>query len=108
MRNKPTYYIFTFATVVFISCGTYNNKTVTAVNSTKTTLKVDSLQRDTVQLKETFNQEDLPVNEYLTERLKPIRANFKRIKLTQLQTGQSLNPKTFGKRLKEAKQNFII
>ena len=31
------------------------------------------------EIKETFNQEDLPVNEYLTERLKPIRANFKRI-----------------------------
>ena len=49
------------------------------VDSTKTTLTVDSLLRDTVELKETFNQEDLPVNEYLTERLKPIRANFKRI-----------------------------
>ena len=82
MRNKLTYYILTFATVFFIGCGTDNtNKKEIAsdTTTTKTTVKVDSLQRDTVELKETFNQEDLPVNEYLTERLKPIRANFKRI-----------------------------
>ena len=79
MRNKLTYYILTFATAIFIACGTDNNNAVTTVDSTKTSVKVDSLQRDTVELKETFNQEDLPVNEYLTERLKPIRANFKRI-----------------------------
>lgn len=42
-------------------------------------VSVDSLQPDTIQLRETFNEEDLPVNEYLTERLKPIRENFKRI-----------------------------
>lgn len=34
---------------------------------------------DTVELKETFNEEDIPENEYLTDRLKLIRANFKRI-----------------------------
>lgn len=49
------------------------------MTTTKKTVKIDSLQRATIELKETFNQEDLPVNEYLTERLKPIRANFKRI-----------------------------
>ena len=81
MRNKLTYYILTFATVFFIGCGTDNtNKKEIAsdTTTTKTTVKVDSLQRDTVELKETFNQEDLPVNEYLTERLKPIRGNFER------------------------------
>jgi hypothetical protein len=49
------------------------------VDRTKTISKVDSLQRDTVELKETFDQEDLPVNDYLTEKLQPIRDNFKRI-----------------------------
>ena len=80
MRNKLTYYILTFATVICIGCGTGNkNKEETASNTTVTAVKVDSLQRDTVELKETFNQEDLPVNEYLTKKLKPIRTNFKRI-----------------------------
>lgn len=45
--------------------------TATANNNTVTT--------DTVKLKETFNEEDLPANDYLTDRLKPIRENFKRI-----------------------------
>jgi hypothetical protein len=80
MRNKLTYYILTFGTVIFIGCVTDNgNKKETASDTTTKTVKFDSLQRDTVEPKETFNQEDLPVNEYLTERLKPIRANFKRI-----------------------------
>lgn len=81
MRNKLTYYIVTLTTVIFIGCGTDNKKNETASDTTANTtiVKVDSLQPDTVELKETFNQEDLPVNEYLTERLKPIRANFKRI-----------------------------
>ncbi len=34
---------------------------------------------DTIILLETFNQEDVLVNEYLTKKLKPIRDNFKRI-----------------------------
>jgi hypothetical protein len=69
------------ATVIFIGCGPDSEKKSATVSNTtsKTTVKADSLQRDTVELKETFNQEDLPANEYLTERLKPIRANFKRI-----------------------------
>lgn len=79
MRNTLVYYIFTFWTLILIGCGGDNNKTVIIIDSTKTSVMVDSLQRDTFELKETFNQEDLPVNEYLTERLKPIRANFKRI-----------------------------
>lgn len=45
--------------------------------------KNQSVQRsqllDTVKAQETFNEEDLPVNEYLTEQLTPIRENFKRI-----------------------------
>jgi len=52
---------------------------VTETQTDLGSVSVDSLQPDTIQLRETFNEEDLPVNEYLTERLKPIRENFKRI-----------------------------
>jgi len=64
----------------YISCWTDNsNKKETNSDTNKTTVKIDSLQSDKVELNETFNEEDIPVNEYLNERLKPIRANFKRI-----------------------------
>ena len=79
MRNKLTFNIFTFGALIFFGCGTDNNKKITTIDNIETSVKVDSLKHDTVELKETFNQEDLPVNEYLTEKLKPIRANFKRI-----------------------------
>lgn len=82
MRNKLSYHILTFAIVFFIGCGTdvkNKNGTSSGTTVTTTTVKIDSVQPDTIELKETFIQEDLPVNEYLTERLKPIRANFKRI-----------------------------
>lgn len=36
-------------------------------------------QYNTIQAKASFNKEDIPVNEYLTDKLKPIRDNFKRI-----------------------------
>ncbi|MEI3791979.1 MULTISPECIES: hypothetical protein [unclassified Chryseobacterium] len=37
------------------------------------------ISSDTVKIKESFRENDIAVNEYLTDRLKPIRANFKRI-----------------------------
>jgi hypothetical protein len=82
MTKKLTSSILTLLTVFLIGCGTESeNKKATLSDTTSTlaTVKVDSIQRDIIELKETFNEEDLPVNEYLTERLKPIRANFKRI-----------------------------
>lgn len=82
MRNKLTYYVLTFATIFFIGCGTDNTKkkeTTPDTTATKKVIKVDCLQLDTTESKKIFNQLDLQVNEYLTERLKPIRANFKRI-----------------------------
>ncbi len=36
-------------------------------------------QYNTIQAKASFNKENIPVNEYLTDKLKPIRDNFKRI-----------------------------
>ncbi len=38
--------------------------------------------RDTILLKESRSQEDLPVNEYLEQQLQPIRTNFKKINST--------------------------
>lgn len=40
---------------------------------------IAKLQKDTVALKETYNVDDIIVNEYLTKKLNPIRENFKRI-----------------------------
>ncbi len=79
LRNKLTYYILTLASVFFIGCWTDNNTAVTTIDNTKSSVKIDSLHHDTIELEDSFNQEDLPVNEYLAERLMPIRANFKRI-----------------------------
>lgn len=79
MKNKLTYYILILWAAFLIGCVAENKKTLPTADNSKTTLNVDKLGRDSVELKETFNQEDLPVNEFLTERLKPIRANFKRI-----------------------------
>ncbi|MCH6199770.1 hypothetical protein MMU07_09270 [Aquiflexum sp. LQ15W] len=72
MNHKLIYYLFTFLSTFFISCGTEKNKAI----ETETD---DGLPPNTIQLRETVNEEDLDVNEYLTERLKPIRENFKRI-----------------------------
>ena len=65
--------------MLLTSCGqSKSEQTITTVSDT-TTIRDNSVTNDTVELKETFNEEDLPVNEYLTDKLKPIRANFKRI-----------------------------
>jgi len=79
---KLAIYILTF--LVLTSCRQSNSEhTTTTVSDNTTTNKNDltarSLLHDTVVLKETSNEEDLHVNEYLNDRLKPIRANFKRI-----------------------------
>ena len=78
VKTKHIYYILTFSTLFFISCGT-NKRNKTKINKASPFVQSDSLHQDTFQLKETFNEEDIPVNEYLTDRLKPIRTNFKRI-----------------------------
>jgi hypothetical protein len=79
---KETIYILTF--LLLTSCGQSSfEKSSTSISNTpitnKEAVRSDRMQLDTVLLKETFNHEDLPVIEYLTERLKPIRTNFKRI-----------------------------
>lgn len=77
----------TLLTALIFSCGTDNNAELHSDS-------VDSLQPDTIQLRETFNEEDLPVNEYLTERLKPIRANF--IRINSITNWTSIDTKELG------------
>lgn len=61
--------------LLMIGCGSSNAQT----NSLVALSPKDRLLKDTIHIRETFNKEDLPVNDYLTERLKSIRTNFKRI-----------------------------
>lgn len=71
-------YIFTF--LFLASYGQSDaEQTAATSNTIKNALTTDLLHSDTVKLKETFNEEDVPINEYLADKLKPIRANFKRI-----------------------------
>ncbi len=69
--------ILTTTTVFLFSCNSIQQKSKDSpVHSPKA--KTDTLNADTV-LRETFKQEDFADNEYLLEKLKPIRSNFKRI-----------------------------
>lgn len=52
-------------------------KTETGKRQLSASLQV--IPADTIKIKESFRENDIVVNEYLTDRLKPIRANFKRI-----------------------------
>ncbi|WP_407478519.1 hypothetical protein [Elizabethkingia meningoseptica] len=71
MKNKSFSCLFILLAVVSINHAKGND--ITVFKNTA------CIQNDTLKIKESFNTEDLPVNEYLTERLKPVRANFKRI-----------------------------
>ena len=86
LTTKFKYFILTLFVATFISCDTNQQNDA----SSKTELdkpRVDTivkssiakLHKDTVALKETYNEDDVIVNEYLTKRLNPIRKNFKRI-----------------------------
>ena len=52
---------------------------VTITSSQNNVDKKVNQPNDTIQLTESLKQEDLAVNEYLTNELKPIRENFKRL-----------------------------
>lgn len=86
MTTKFIYFILTLLVTTFIGCDT-NQQKATSSKTKLDTSKVDTfvkssiakLNNDTVDLKETYNEEDVIVNQYLTKRLNPIRKNFKRI-----------------------------
>ena len=77
---KQTIYILTF--LLLTNCGQSQSKQIRTAVSDTTSINDNRITKDTIRLKETFNEEDLSVNEYLTVKLKPIRANFKRINST--------------------------
>ncbi len=64
---------------ILISLSLFSCNNSGSVHTQSTVTKVDSFRIDSTILKETFNQEDTTYNEYFTNRLKPIRTNFKRI-----------------------------
>lgn len=77
MNVKLKYYIFTFWTLLSISCSADKKEEVFVLDKAKAS--ISELNQDTIKIKESFKQEDFPVNEYLTEKLKPIQVNFTRI-----------------------------
>ena len=65
-------------TSLLVGCNSTQQKDTDLVKQSANT-KLDALHIDKVALNETFQQEDTVYNEYLADRLKPIRENFKRI-----------------------------
>lgn len=66
--------------IIFISFGCQTRGQKAEKKRDKTQLEeTKNKSKDSFLLKETFNQVDNPTNEFLTEKLKPIRENFKRI-----------------------------
>jgi len=75
---KFTNLFLTIAALLIAGCNSGKQKDPVLVKQPPI-IKGDTTHTDTVVLKETFQQEDTAYNEYLTDRLKPIRDNFKRI-----------------------------
>lgn len=62
-----------------ISCRAEGRKPSQITSASFTSISADSLPRHVAQLHETFNEADIPGNEYMADRLRPIRRNFKTI-----------------------------
>jgi len=75
---KLTNISLTIISLLFVGCNSTQQED-TNLNKSLANTEVDTLYIDKVALKETFLQEDTAYNEYLADRLKPIRENFKRI-----------------------------
>ena len=86
---KQTIYILTL--LLLTSCGQPKPNEANMAVADTTTTSNKAITTDTFKLKETFNEEDLPVNEYLTDRLKPIRTNFKRINSISTMEWEAIN-----------------
>lgn len=79
MKNKLIYQILAFSIFFSFSSATGVQKTFSRdSNSTFVSIHCN-FEPDTLYLRETSNEKDIPVNEYLTDKLKPIRENFNRI-----------------------------
>lgn len=77
LTMKVTNLLLTITTF-FLSCNSAQQKDTASIKQSANP-KVNTFHVDTIILKETFQTEDTAINEYLAHRLKPIRANFKRI-----------------------------
>jgi hypothetical protein len=72
--TKYNNYLFLFPSKQYAYNGVFYTRNVTAAKLTgKEPVK------EKYMLQETFNKMDVPTNDYLTQKLKPIRENFKRI-----------------------------
>ena len=69
--------LFPLISLVLFGCSGKPKDNVTITQPVKVT--ADTVAFDTVALQETFQDEDTAYNEYLADRLRPIRINFKRI-----------------------------
>lgn len=78
MIYKVRNYIQFVLILLAISCSKDKNKKKRS-GTNSNSLSVEILHKDTMRLKETFNEDDVPLNGYLEKQLKPIRENFKRI-----------------------------
>jgi len=78
LKYKSKTILMTFGVSVILSCGTDKRHSRSTLPE-QTKNGIDTLPKNNIALKENFSDEYLPVNEYLSNRLKPIRANFKRI-----------------------------
>ncbi|WP_099769100.1 hypothetical protein [Chryseobacterium sp. 52] len=76
MKNRFFYTLVMVAATVNLS-----HAAIPDVQKVKTELQTSfqTLKSDTLKIRESFGEEDIAVNEFLTDRLKPIRTNFKRI-----------------------------
>jgi len=69
-----------FWAVVSTSCNAGDQPGKSSVAGDTSVVKTDTTAiKDTIRLTETFYEADIPVNEYLTEQLRPIRENFKQL-----------------------------
>lgn len=75
MKNR--FYTLLAAIAATHCCHAEIFPTETGKQRIPTSLQVNT--SDTLKIKESFNEEDKSVNEFLEDRLKPIRQNFKRI-----------------------------
>jgi hypothetical protein len=76
--NKKLTYCLIFLYPCTFACETPADNKLLAENKIKSS-QLGMRKKDSLLLPETFNQQDAIVNDYLKERLQPIRENFKRI-----------------------------
>jgi len=92
LTNKITYLISIFFVATIIGCGTDKQNDTTLKNeldaqpveglhsdTLELTKASNSKLRDTIVLAESLTELDNPINDYLTDKLKPIRDNFNKI-----------------------------